>query len=89
MIGLTSLEVYNSILNIAEEKKFKLHNFPDSRGRTLYEWINNEVEKDLGNSNITHTDIQYEITGPIIFEEYRKKSKEGRWRVYEFASGLY
>ena len=31
MIGLTSLEVYNSIVNTTKEKKFELYKFPDSK----------------------------------------------------------
>ena len=39
MIGLTDLEVYNSIFNITEENnKFELYKFPDEIGCVSY-WL--------------------------------------------------
>ena len=47
MLGLTSLEVYNSISNLTEEtNKFKLYNFPHSRsGGFSYQKVRDEIEK--------------------------------------------
>ena len=75
MIGLTILEVYNSFFNIIEEKnKFELYTNPDSkRGGISYENRRNEIEKKLGNPDITHTDLQDETIGPIINEEYKEE----------------
>ena len=75
MIGLTELEVYNSIFNITEENnKFELYKFPDERsGGITYEKVRDEIEKDLDFEDITATDIQDEIIGPIIIEEYKEQ----------------
>ena len=75
MIGLTDLEVYNSTFNITEESnKFELFKFPDDKsGGVTYEKVRDEIEKDLGIEDITAEDLQYEIIGPIIIEEYKKQ----------------
>ena len=71
MIGLTGLEVYNSLFNITEENnKFKLYKFPDEKaGGVTYEKVIDEIEKDLGIKDITATDLEDDIIGPIIIEE--------------------
>ena len=48
MIGLTDLEVYNSIFNITEENnKFEIYKFPDEKaGGITYEKVRDENEKD-------------------------------------------
>ena len=73
--GLTSLEVYNSIFNITEyNSKLKLYKFHDQKsGDVSYEKVRHEIEKELGISDITDTDLQDEIESPIIFEEYREQ----------------
>ena len=70
MIGLTRLEVYNSILILPEENNnFELHNFPDSNsGCISYEKVRDEIERDLEITDITATDLRDEIIGPIITE---------------------
>ena len=75
MIGLVDLEVYNSIFNITEENnRFELYIFPDDKaGGVTYEKVRDEIEKDLGISEITATDLQDDIIGPIIIEEYREQ----------------
>ena len=75
MIGLTDLEVYNSIFNITEENnKFDLYKFPDEKsGGVTYEKVRDEIEKDLDLEDITAEDLQDEIIGPIIIEEYEKQ----------------
>ena len=77
MIGLTDLEVYNSIFNIKEEnKKFKLYKFPDEKaGGITYEKVRDEIEKDLDIKDITAADLQDDKKGPIIIEEYREQVK--------------
>ena len=46
MIGLTNLEVYNSIFNITEENnKLQLYKFPDEKSRGVtYEEVRDEIE---------------------------------------------
>ena len=75
MIGLTDLEVYNSIFNITEEnKKFDLYKFPDEKaGGVTYEKVRDEIEKDLGIEDITAADLQDDIIAPIIIEEYNEQ----------------
>ena len=75
MIGLTDLEVYNSIFNITEENnKFDLYKFPDEKaGGISYEKVRDEIEKDLDIEDITAEDLQDDIIGPIIIEEYREQ----------------
>ena len=75
MIGLVDLEVYNSIFNITEENnKFELYKIPDEKaGGVTYEKFRDEIEKDLDIEDITATDLQDDIIGPIIVEEYKEQ----------------
>ena len=75
MIGLTDLEVYNSIFNITEENiKFKLYKFPDEKaGGVTYEKVRDETERDLDFKDNTAADLQDEIKAPNIIEEYKKQ----------------
>ena len=75
MIGLTDLEVYNSIFNITEENnKFQLYKFPDEKiGGITYTKVRDEIERDLDISDITDEDLQDDIIAPIIVEEYKKQ----------------
>ena len=75
MIGLVDLEVYHSIFNInTTNSKFELYKFPDEKaGGVSYEKVRGEVEKNLDISDITAADLQVEIIGPIIFEEYTEQ----------------
>ena len=75
MLGLTDLEVYNSIFNITEENnKFELYKFPDEKaGGITYEKIRDEIEKDLDIVDITAEDLQDDIIGPIIIKEYEEQ----------------
>ena len=75
MIGLTDLEVYNSIFNITvENNKFELYKFPDEKaGGITYEKVRDEIEKDLDIEDITAEGLQDDIIGPIIIEEYNEQ----------------
>ena len=75
MIGLTDLEVYNSIFNIREESnKFELYKFPDKKaGGISYTKVRDEIEKDLDIEDITAVDLQDDIIAPIIIEEYKEQ----------------
>ena len=75
MIGFMNLEVYNSIINIIEENnKLQIYKFPDDKiGGVTYEKVRDEIEKDLDISDITDEDLQDDIIGPIIIEEYKKQ----------------
>ena len=58
-IGLTDLEVYNSIFNITEENnKFELYKFSEDKlGGLTYTKVRDEIERDLVISDITVTDL--------------------------------
>ena len=75
MVGLVDLEVYNSIFNITEENnKFELYKFPDEKaGGVTYEKVRDEIERDLDIEDITAEDLQDDIIGPIIIEEYKEQ----------------
>ena len=75
MIGLTSLEVYNFILNITvENNNFKLYIFSDEKsGGVSYEKDRDEIEKDLGSSNITATGLQDEMIAQLFLKNIENK----------------
>ena len=75
MIGLVDVEVYNSIFNITEgNNKFELYKFPEEKaGGISYEKVRDEIEKDLGIEDIIAADLQDDIIGPIIIEEYKEQ----------------
>ena len=75
MIVLVDLEVYNSIFYITEENnKFELYKFPDEKaGGVTYIKVRDEIEKDLDIEDITAEDLQDDLIGPIIIEEYKKQ----------------
>ena len=75
MIGLTNLEVYNSIFDITEENnKLQIYKFPDEKsGGVTYEKVRNEIERALDISDITATDLQDDIIAPMITEEYKEQ----------------
>ena len=85
MIGLTGLEVYNSIFNITEQNnKLQLYKIPDEdAGGVSYRKVRDEIKRDLDISDITDTDLQDEIIGPNISDEYReqvtKRMKDGQF----------
>ena len=75
MVGLTDLEVYNSIFNITEENlNFKLYKFLDEKsGGITYEKVRDEIERHLNISDITAADLQDDLIAPNFFEEYKEK----------------
>ena len=75
MIGLTTLEVYNSFFNMTEENnKFQFFIFLDEKaGGISYEKGRDGIERDLDISDITATDLLDEIIAPILIEEYREQ----------------
>ena len=75
MLGLIDPDVYNSIFNITEENnKFELYKFPDKKaGFVTYEKVREEIERDLDIEDITAEDLQDDIIGPIIIEEYEEQ----------------
>ena len=75
MIGLTNLEVYNSIFNITEENnKFELYR--DITAMFGFLELKDELEEILNISHITNKHLEDEIIGPRIIDEFIKLSNE-------------
>ena len=74
MIGLTSLEVYNSVYNIAEENnKVELYRETDKFG---FLELKDELEEILNISHISQEHFDQEIIGPRNIDEFLKLSHE-------------
>ena len=77
MIGLTSLEVYNSIFNLTEEKnKFELHT--DNFDEFSFTEFKDELEEILDVSNITPEHLHDKIIGPRLNSTCKKLQTEER-----------
>ena len=75
MIGLTNLEVYNSIFNITEENnKFEIYR--DMTAKFGFLEFKDELEEILNIPHITNEHLIDEIIGPRIIDEYIKLSNE-------------
>ena len=75
MLGLTSLEVYNSTFNITEKNnKFEL--YTDTFEESSFEELKDEIEQILNISDITPYHLQHEKIGPRIIEAYKKLRSE-------------
>ena len=76
MLGSTSLEVYNSIFNIADENnKIELYTQP-LNDEFSYTQFKDNIAEILGLSDISPEDLQHEIRGPKFLETYTKLSTE-------------
>ena len=72
VIGLTVLEVYNSILIITEENnKFELYKFLDLKSGVSYLKVRGEIERDLDIPDISATDLKDGIIAPLNNKEFR------------------
>ena len=77
MVGLTSLEVYKSVLNITEKfNKFK--NLTDTFDEFQFNELKVELEQILDVSIISQDHLQDKTPGPRLIETYQKLSKEQR-----------
>ena len=75
MLGLTDLEVYNSIFNITEENnKFELYR--DTSDKFGFLELKDELEEILNISHITSEHLDDEVLGPRIIDEFIKLSNE-------------
>ena len=75
MIGLTSLEVYNSFFNINTTNK-KIELYTDNYDEFSFEELKDELEEILSISHITLYYLQHEKLGLRIIEAYRKTRME-------------
>ena len=79
MIGLTNLEVYNSIFNITEENnKFEIYR--DISNKVGFLELKDKLEEILNIPHITTEHLDDEILGPRIIDEYIKLSIEEKNR---------
>ena len=75
MIGLTDLEVYNSIFNITKENnKFEIYR--DSSNKFGFLELKDELEEILNISHITNEHLDDKVLGPRIIDAYIKLSHE-------------
>ena len=75
MVGLTDLEVYNSIFNITEENnKFEIYR--DTSAKFGFLELKDELEEILNISHITDKHLDDEVLGRRIIDEYIKLSRE-------------
>ena len=79
MIGLTNLEVFNSIFNITE-KKNKFENYRDISNKFGFLELKDKLEEILNISHITIEHLDDEKLGPRIIDEYIKLSIEEKNR---------
>ena len=75
MLGLTDLEVYNSIFNITEEiNKFEIYR--DTPTKFQFLDLKDEHEEILGIPHITRDHLLEDETASRIIDEYHKLSQE-------------
>ena len=74
MIGLTDLEVYNSIFNITEENN-KFDIYRDTKKFGFLE-LKDELKEILNFSHITPEHLQDDVIGPQIINEFHKLTNE-------------
>ena len=72
MLELIDLEVYKSIFNIPEEdSEFELYEFPHEKsGGVSYGKVRDEIERDLEITDNTATDLQDDMIGQNVIEEF-------------------
>ena len=75
MLGLTDLEVYNSIFNITEENnKFEIYR--DTSTKFGFLELEDELEEILNIPHISQEHLQDDVIGPRIIDEFLKLSHE-------------
>ena len=75
MIGLTDLDVYNSVFNITEEN-IKFKHYRDDSNKFGFLELKDELEEIPNISNISQENLDDEIIGPRIIDEFLKLSHE-------------
>ena len=70
MLGLTSLEVYNSVFYITEEKNI-IEFYTDTFDEFSFDKVKDELEEVLSFSDTTPSHLQHEILGPRNIETYK------------------
>ena len=75
VIGIVSLEVYNSIFNITE-KNNKFEIYRDTSRKFGFIELKDDLEEILNISHITNEHLNNEVLGPRIIDKYYKLSRE-------------
>ena len=75
MLGLTDLEVYNSIFNIRNENN-KLDIYTDTFDAFSFEELKDELEEILDTSKLTNDQLEDETIAPSVIQAYRKLRSE-------------
>ena len=75
MVGLTDLDVYNSVFNITEENN-KFDIYRDSSNKFGFIELKDELEEILNIPHISQEHLQDDEIGPRIIDEYYKLSHE-------------
>ena len=75
LIGLTDLEIYNSVFNITERNN-KFDIYRDSSNKFGFTGLEDELDEILNISHIAAEHLQDEIIGPRIIDGYYKLSTE-------------
>ena len=78
MIGLTSLEEYNSTFNITEQNDNNEFHTETFDKQFSFTELKDELEEIFDISNITPTLLQDKILGPRIISAYKKIETEKR-----------
>ena len=87
MIGLTSLEFYNSIFNITEENnKFEL--YTDNFDEFSFSELKDELEDILFVPDFTLSVLQHEKIGPRIIEAHKELRSEKSSTDGYFINGI-
>ena len=82
-IGLTSLEVYNSVFDInTTNNKFEL--YADDFDEFSFEELKDELEEILNILDRTPYYLQHEKTGTRIIEAYKKKNQKNQALMFIF-----
>ena len=71
MLGLTSLEVYNSVFCITEENNI-IEFYTDTFDEFSFDKVKDELAEILSFSDISPSHLQREILGPRNIETYKK-----------------
>ena len=78
LIGLTSVEVYNSFLNITEQKKNFFKFYTDIFDYFTFMELKYELEEICDSKDITPEHLQDGKAGPLVSKFYKKKNQKSQ-----------
>ena len=83
LLGLTSLEVYNSIFNITEENN-KFEFYTDNIDEFSFQELGGELEEIVNISKTSNEHLQHKTLGPRIISANKKLETEKRRTVFYY-----